>query len=41
MLQHVQVHGFLAARGDWEKPEVLAGANKAIGILAKFLKANI
>ncbi len=33
-----QTHGFVAARGDWTKPEVAAAAGKAIGIMADFLK---
>jgi hypothetical protein len=37
----LQLHGFLAARGEWDKPEVLAGANKAINILVTFFKANV
>ncbi|PNW72163.1 hypothetical protein CHLRE_16g679800v5 [Chlamydomonas reinhardtii] len=33
-----QTHGFVAARGDWTKPEVAAAAGKAIGIMTDFLK---
>lgn len=31
-----QVHGFLAARGDYSKPEVAAAAGKGIQILCSF-----
>lgn len=31
-----QVHGFMAARGDYSNPEVAAAAGKGIGILADF-----
>eukprot|EP00892_Ulva_mutabilis_P003395 jgi/Ulvmu1/1427/UM011_0156.1 len=34
-----QVHGFMAARGDYSKPEVAAAAGKGIGVLADFFSA--
>ncbi|KAK3249694.1 hypothetical protein CYMTET_40886 [Cymbomonas tetramitiformis] len=36
-----QIHGFVAARGDWTKPEVAAAAGEAIGLLANFFNANM
>lgn len=34
-----QVHGFLAARGDYSKPEVAAAAGRGIQILTTFLNS--
>lgn len=34
-----QVHGFMAARGDYSKPEVAAAAGKGIAILVEFFSA--
>lgn len=36
-----QVHGFVAARGDWDKPEVAAAATQAINLMTDFLRANV
>ncbi|GLC70592.1 hypothetical protein PLESTF_001012100 [Pleodorina starrii] len=33
-----QTHGFVAARGDWSKPEVAEAAGKAIHLMTHFLK---
>ena len=33
-----QIHGFCAARGDWEKADVAAAATEAIGIMRDFFK---
>ncbi|KAF5832399.1 hypothetical protein DUNSADRAFT_11731 [Dunaliella salina] len=36
-----QQHGFIAARGDWSKPEVSSEASKAVGMLAQFMQKNL
>ncbi len=36
-----QVHGFMAARGEWSDAAVAAAATEGIELFAKFLKENI
>jgi len=36
-----QVHGWMAARGDWTKPKVAAAAGRATDILVAFYKNNV
>jgi hypothetical protein len=36
-----QTHGFCAARGNWTRPEVAAGATDAVERLAQFFTANL
>lgn len=36
-----QVHGWMAARGEWEKPQVAAAAGQAVELLVEFYKANV
>lgn len=36
----MQVHGFMAARGQWDKPENAAAADKGLKLMADFLNAS-
>ncbi|KAG2501606.1 hypothetical protein HYH03_000111 [Edaphochlamys debaryana] len=36
-----QIHGFVAARGDWTKPEVAAAAGQAIKLFTDFFKKTV
>ncbi|KXZ55628.1 hypothetical protein GPECTOR_2g1178 [Gonium pectorale] len=36
-----QIHGFVAARGDWSQPDVAAAAGRAIEIMTHFLEKNL